>query len=292
MPPLHLLRAFTSVVDHHSFARAAQELRMTPSSVSRLVKALEQELGTQLLNRSTRAMSLTAAGQALYAECGSAFAQLRSAFQMAGQQQAQPRGLLRLSVPVSFGRTHVLPHLAGFLRQHPEIELDLLMTDRYLDLVAEGVTLAIRIGRLDDSSLVARKLMDNRRLLVASPAYLAQHGAPAAVADLAAHACLNLAVNRDAELWRLTGPDGERSLRPQGRIRADNGDAIRQLAIDGLGIAFLSSATVAAALDSGELVQVLPQWGGRPSGVYGVCPQRPAPPSARAAMDFLASRWA
>ncbi|WP_200955847.1 LysR family transcriptional regulator [Massilia sp. Root418] len=125
MPPLHLLRAFTCVVDHHSFARAAQELRMTPSSVSRLVKALEQELGTQLLNRSTRAMSLTAAGQALYAECGSAFAQLRSAFQMAGQQQAQPRGLLRLSVPVSFGRTHVLPHLAGFLHQHPEIELDL-----------------------------------------------------------------------------------------------------------------------------------------------------------------------
>ena len=297
MPPLHLLRAFTCVVDHHSFARAAQELRMTPSSVSRLLKALERELGTQLLNRSTRAMSLTPAGQALYAECGSAFAQLRSAFQLAGQQgqQGQPRGLLRLSVPVSFGRTHVLPHLADFLRLHPDIELDLLMTDRYLDLVAEGVTLAIRIGRLDDSSLVARKLMENRRLLVASPAYLARQGAPAALAELAdpaRHACLNLTVNRDAELWRLSGPDGERSLRPQGRIRADNGDAIRQLAIDGLGIAFLSSATVAAALQGGELVQVLPQWSGRPSGVYGVCPQRPAPPSARAAMDFLAGRWA
>lgn len=294
MPPLHLLRAFTCVVDHHSFARAAQELRMTPSSVSRLVKALEQELGTQLLNRSTRAMSLTAAGQALHAECGSAFAQLRGAYEAAGRQSAQhgqPRGLLRLSVPVSFGRTHVLPHLADFLRLHPGIELDLLMTDRYVDLVAEGVTLAIRIGRLDDSSLVARKLMDNRRLLVAAPAYLERHGAPAAVAELAQHACLNLAVNRDAELWRLAGPEGERSLRPQGRIRADNGDAIRRFAIDGLGIAFLSSATVAAALGSGELVQVLPQWSGRPTGVYGVCPQRPAPPPARAAMDFLAGRW-
>lgn len=297
MPPLHLLRAFTCVVDHHSFARAAQELRMTPSSVSRLVKALERELGTQLLNRSTRAMSLTAAGQALHAECGSAFAQLNSAYAAAGQhasqnsQHAQPRGLLRLSVPVSFGRTHVLPHLAEFLRLYPGIELDLLMTDRYVDLVAEGVTLAIRIGRLDDSSLVARKLMDNRRLLVAAPAYLERHGAPGGVAQLGAHECLNLAVNRDAELWRLAGPDGERSLRPQGRIRADNGDAIRRFAIDGLGIAFLSSATVAAALDSGELVRVLPQWSGRPTGVYGVCPQRPAPPSARAAMDFLAGRW-
>lgn len=291
MAPLHLLRAFSCVVEHHSFARAAQELRMTPSSVSRLVKALELELGTQLLNRSTRAMSLTAAGQALYAECASAFAQIGSAYAVAGQQQAQPRGLLRLSVPVSFGRTHVLPHLADFLRLHPDLELDLLMTDRYVDLVAEGVTLAIRIGRLDDSSLVARKLMDNRRLLVAAPRYLEQHGTPAGVAELAQHQCLNLAVNRDGELWRLSGPDGERSLRPQGRIRADNGDAIRQFAIDGLGIAFLSSATVAAALDSGGLVRVLPEWSGRPSGVFGVCPQRPAPPSARAAMDFLAARW-
>jgi DNA-binding transcriptional LysR family regulator len=292
MAPLHLLRAFSCVVDHHSFARAAQALRMTPSSVSRLVKTLERELGTQLLNRSTRAMSLTAAGQALYAECASAFARMDGAYAAAGQQQTQARGLLRLSVPVSFGRTHVLPHLADFLRLHPDIELDLLMTDRYVDLVAEGVTLAIRIGRLDDSSLVARKLMDNRRLLVAAPRYLEQHGAPAGVAELAQHQCLNLAVNRDAELWRLRGPDGERSLRPQGRIRADNGDAIRQFAIDGLGIAFLSSATVAAALRGGELVQVLPQWSGRPSGVFGVCPQRPAQPSAKAAMDFLAARWA
>ncbi|KQV79501.1 transcriptional regulator [Massilia sp. Root351] len=293
-PPLHLLRAFTCVVDHHSFARAAQALRMTPSSVSRLVKALEQELGTQLLNRSTRAMSLTAAGQALYAECGSAFAQLRGAYETASHQYAepsQPRGQLRLSVPVSFGRTHVVPHVAAFLRRYPGIELDLMMTDRYVDLVAEGVGLAIRIGRLDDSALVARKLMDNRRLLVAAPRYLEQHGAPADVAGLSRHACLNLAVNRDAELWRLTGPDGERSLRPQGRIRADNGDAIRQFAIDGLGIAFLSSATVAAALRNGELLQVLPQWSGRPTGVYGVCPQRPVPPPARAAMDFLAGRW-
>lgn len=290
--PLHLLRTFASVVEHHSFARAAQELRMTPSSVSRLVKSLERDLGTQLLVRSTRAMSLTAAGQALYAECGSAFAQLRGAYQAAGQQDAQPRGMLKLSVPVSFGRTHVLPHLAGFLRLHPALQLDLLMTDRHVDLVAEGVTLAIRVGRLDDSSLVARKLLDNRRVLVAAPRYLEQHGVPAEVEELASHACLNLTVNRDAELWRLTGAQGERSLRPQGRIRADNGDAIRQLAIDAMGIAFLSSATVASALRDGALLRVLPDWAGRATGVYGVCAQRPVPPAAKAAMDFLLDCWA
>lgn len=290
--PLHLLRAFASVVEHHSFAKAAQELRMTPSSVSRLLKTLERELGTPLLIRSTRAMSLTAAGQALHAECGSAFAQLRSAYEAAGRHAAQPRGMLKLSAPVSFGRTHVLPHLAEFLRLHPALQLDLLMTDRYVDLVAEGVTLAIRIGRLDDSSLVARKLLDNRRVLVAAPRYLELNGTPSDAGDLAHHACLNLAVNRDAELWRLVGPEGERSFRPLGRIRADNGDAIRQLAIDAMGIAFLSSATVASALSEGTLVQVLPEWTGRATGVYGVCPQRPAAPAAKAAMEFLASRWA
>ena len=290
--PLHLLHAYASVVEHHSFARAAQALRMTPSSVSRLVKSLERELGTQLLVRSTRAMSLTPAGQALYAECGSAFAQLRGAYDAAGRHEGRPSGLLKLSVPVSFGRTHVLPHLAGFLRQHPGLQLDLLMTDRYVDLVAEGVTLAIRVGRLDDSSLVARKLLDNRRVLVAAPAYLEQHGTPASVEELDSRDCLNLAVNRDAELWRLTGALGERSFRPQGRIRADNGDAIRQMAIDAMGIAFLSSVTVAAALRDGALVQVLPQWTGRPTGVHGICPQRPVPPAAKAAMDYLAARWA
>lgn len=290
-PSLHHVRAFVSVVKLRSFAKAAVELKMTASSVSRLVKALEQELGVVLINRTTRAMSLTDPGKHFYADCGAAFDQLQSAFERVRDEHDRPRGILKLSTPVSFGRTHVVPHLAAFMEAYPEVQLDLLITDRYVDVVAEGVLVAIRIGRLDNSSLVARKLLSNCRILVASPAYLAKRGVPAELDDLKQHECIMLTVNRDGEHWRLVGKHGERSIRPRGRARADSGDAVRQFAIDGMGIGFLSAVTVAPTIRSGELVQVLPQWTGRDTGVYCVCAHQPVDQTARAVIDFLSKRW-
>lgn len=290
---LALMQTFVCVAERQSFARAAQDLAMTPSSVSRQIKALESQLGLSLINRTTRSMSLTAAGQQFYLECRAGFDQLSRAQQRLCDSRSQPRGSLKLSLPVAFGRSHVLPHLGAFLQAFPDITLDLTMTDRYVDLVAEGMDLAIRVGHLDDSTLIAKKLLPNRRILVAAPAYLQCHPALQQPEDLNQHACLILSLNRDGEVWRLQSSTGVRSIKPRGRVRADNGEAIRQCAMDGQGVAFLSAVMVADALKSGRLQQVLPQWQGRSSGVYALGPA-PGPfrPVARALMDFLATRWA
>jgi DNA-binding transcriptional LysR family regulator len=290
-PSLHLVRAFVTVVEHQSFAKAAKELRMTPSSVSRLVKALEEQLGVLLINRTTRAMSLTDAGQRYFSDCGAAFDLLRGAYERTRDEQHLPRGTLKLSVSVSFGREQVVPHLSAFMQAYPQLQLDLLMTDRYVDIVAEGVAVAIRIGHLPDSTLIARKLLENRRILVAAPCYLERHGAPKDIEELNRHECLVSTANHDGQIWRLTSHAGERSFHPRGRTRADSGDAVKRLCVDGLGVAFHSAVTMAESIRSGELVQVLPQWTGKETGVYCVCPPRPIGAAAKAFIDFLSSRW-
>jgi len=290
-PSLHLVRAFVTVVEHSSFARAADALAMTPSSVSRLVKTLEQHLGTTLLNRTTRAMSLTDAGQRYFAECSNALAQVRGAYEMVRDEQDLPRGTLVVSTPVAFGHSHVVPHLAGFLEAYPQVQLDLRLSDGYVDLVAEGVMLALRIGRLKNSSLIAHKLLDNRRILVAAPAYLDRYGMPTAFEDLYRHQCLVSSASQDGKLWRLFCEGEERTLEPRGRITGDNADAIRRLCLDGLGIAFHSVVTMAAAIHAGDLMQVLPQWTGRETGVYCVRPQRRMGLAATIFIEYLAARW-
>src|SRR5476651_2552273 len=290
-PTLHLVRTFVTVVEHSSFVRAADALAMTPSSVSRLVKALEQHLGTTLLNRTTRAMSLTDAGQRYFAECSNALAQVRAAYEMVRDEQDVPRGTLVVSAPVAFGHSHVVPHLAGFLEACPQVQLDLRLSDGYVDLVAEGVMLALRIGRMKDSSMVAHKLLDNRRILVAAPAYIARCGTPAAVEDLYQHECIVSIANHDGLLWRLFSHGEERTVEPKGRIIVNNADAGRRLCIDGLGIAFHSAVTMASAIAAGALVQVLPRWTGQETGVYCVRPNRRIGPAAKVFLEFLSSRW-
>ena len=290
-PSLHLVRSFVTVVEHNSFARAAQVLAMTPSSVSRMVKALEQHLGTTLLNRSTRAMSLTEAGQRYFAECSKALAQVRGAYEMLRDEQDLPRGTVVVSVPVAFGLSHVVPHLAGFLDAFPHVQLDLRFSDGYVDMVGQGIMLAIRIGRLKDSSLIAHKLLDNRRILVAAPAYLERCGMPTSLDDLHRHSCLVSSASQDGQLWRLFCAGEERLLAVHGRIKGDNADAIRRLCIDGLGIGFHSIVTMAAAIHAGDLLQVLPQWTGRETGVYCVRPQRRMALAATTLISYLTARW-
>lgn len=291
-PPLHLVRAFVAVAERRSFARAAEDLGMTASSISRLVKTLEQHLGVTLINRTTRAMSLTDTGQRYFAECSAALDQLRGAWERLRDEQELPRGILKLSIPLAFGRTHVVPHLSAFMHEHPGVQLDLVMSDRYVDIVGEGVTLAIRIGQMDDSSLIARKLLRNRRILVAAPDYLQRHGTPSTVNELHAHRCLVSTASHDGESWRLFGPTGERSFRSQRHLRADNGDAVHRFCVDGHGIAFHSAVTMAESIRNGELVQLMPAWTGRETGVYAVRPAHPLGPAARAFLDFLTARWA
>ena len=290
-PSLHLVKAFVAVAEHQSFAKAAQALSMTPSAVSRLVKKLEQQVDMLLINRTTRAMSLTDAGQRYFIDCSNALEQLRIAYERMRDEKSQPRGTLRLSTSLSFGRLHVAPHLSSFMAQYPQLRVDLLMTDRYVDIVAERVAVAIRIGRLPDSSLVARKLLNNRRILVASPRYLQQFGEPTDLEELQQHACLVSTASHDGDNWRLFGPAGETVFRPKGRMRADNGDAVKQFCLDGQGIAFHSAVTMADAMHLGALVQVLPKWAGRETGVYSVYPPGPVGPAARALVDFLTLRW-
>ncbi|UGQ45738.1 LysR family transcriptional regulator [Massilia endophytica] len=290
-PSLNLVRAFVAVAERQSFVRAAEELGMTASSVSRLVKTLERHLGVVLIARTTRAMSLTEAGQRYFAECSAALEQLRGAWERIRDEQELPRGILKLSAPLVFGRQHVVPHLSAFMQTYPDVQLDLIMTDRYVDIVGEGLTLAIRIGQMDDSNLLARKLLRNRRILVASPQYLAQHGTPPTVDELKEHRCLVSTASHDGENWRLVGAGGERTIRPRSRLRADNGDAVHRFCLDGHGIAFHSAVTMSASILQGELVQVLPEWTGRETGVYCVRPSQPPGPAARAFLDFLTARW-
>ena len=290
-PSLHLVQTFVAVVEHHSFVRAASALGITPSSVSRFIKMLEQELSTTLLNRTTRAMSLTETGKRYYAECHQALLQLNNAAGMVRDEQTLPYGVLVVSAPVAFGHTHIVPYLSEFLATCPQVQLDLRLTDDYVDLVSEGIMLAFRIGRLKDSSLIAHKMLDNRRILVAAPAYLEKRGSPATLEDLNQHECIVSSASQDGVLWRVFSNAEERTLAPKGSVKVDNADAARRLCIDGQGIAFHSAVTMAAAIAAGDLVQILPQWTGRETGVYCVRPSRRTGPAAKALLDFLATRW-
>lgn len=290
-PSLNLVEAFIAVAKRQSFAKAAHDLKMTPSSVSRLIKSLEEQLGVRLINRTTRAMSLTDAGQIFFRDSSAAFDHLANAYKRVRNEQDVLSGTLKLSISVAFGRAHVLPHLSEFMTAHPQLRLDLLMTDRYVDVVAEGVSLAIRLGSLPDSTLIARKMLSNRRILVAAPSYLERHGTPTEFDDLKQHECLISSAKQDGELWRLYNKSGERAFRPNGRMRTDNGDATYQFALAGQGIAFHSEVTMAASLQTGQLVEVLPQWSGRETGVYCVFPSRPFGRAAQRLTEFLSERW-
>jgi DNA-binding transcriptional LysR family regulator len=290
-PSLHLVQAFIAVVEHNSFARAADALSITPSSVSRFIKTLEQQLGTTLLNRTTRAMSLTETGKRYFSECNQALVQLRNAAEMVRDEQKLPYGSLIVSAPIAFGHTHVVPYLADFLAAYPLVQLDLRLSDDYADLITDGIMLALRIGRMKDSSLVAHKILANRRILVAAPAYIDRRGAPTTLEDLYQHECIVSSASQDGMLWRLFSAGEERTLAPKGPVKVNNADAARRLCIDGLGIAFHSAVTMEAALHAGDLVQVLPRWTGRETGVYCVRPTRRIGPAAKAFLEFMTSCW-
>lgn len=284
---------FARVVDAGSFSAAAADLGLSKSAVSKAVARLEDRLGSRLLNRTTRKLSLTEAGALYYDGCRRMLSEAETADQAVTRLATAPRGRLRVNAPMSFGTLHVAPCLPDFLARFPDLDIDLTLEDRPVDLVKEGYDLAVRIGSLPDSSLVAQRLGPNRRLLCAAPGYLAEQGAPARPEALVDHACLIYSYASEGPLWRFRSAEGEVQLRLSGRLRINNGDALRAAALAGGGIALLPSFLVGDDLRAGRLLRVLPDWqDAYEAAIHAVYPaSRNLSPKVRAFVDFLAERF-
>lgn len=292
MDPLDGIAAFVRVVDSGSFSAAAQRLNVSKSAVSAQVQRLEERLGVRLLHRTTRRLSLTEAGAAYYRHCARILAEAEAAEQAAGALQREPRGTLRISAPVTFGWMHVAPAVPAFLARYPELAVDITLSPEHVNLVDAGLDLAIRIGVLEDSPLVVRRLAPSRLVLCTAPAYLAARGVPREPRDLAGHDCLSTGLLPWGDEWRLIGKGGEVRVAVSGRFRSNSAEMLRAAALDGLGIAVLPSWSVAEALRAGSLRRVLPGWSLPASTIYAAYPgNRLMAVKVRAFVNHLARRF-
>jgi DNA-binding transcriptional LysR family regulator len=284
------LEIFASVVATGSMSLTGRALGFSPAVISKRIKRLEDRLGTRLLQRTTRQISLTEAGQGFYDRVLAILAGLEEAEAYIAGRSSQMHGTLKISAPTSFGRLHIAPHLKSFMQAHPELALNLVLSDEFVDIVGGGFDLAIRIAELTDSSLVARKLAPVRRVLCASPAYVEAHGMPRDIDDLRRHICLP-AHNFDP--WRLEGPQGSLIFRPEGRLVTNSSEVVREAVIAGLGIALRSTWDIGSELHDGRLVQVLPAYEGSHNvTLSAVYPSRQfLPAKVRVFIDFLAELY-
>lgn len=286
------LAALVRTVDRGSQAAAARELGVTAAMVGRYIQALEDRLGTRLLNRTTARQSLTEAGAAFYARAQGILEQMEEAETSAADRQAEPRGTLRVNAPMSFGTRHLAAAITEFGRGNPRLQVELVLNDRVVDLVEEGYDVAVRIGRLADSGLIARRLSPCRVVACASPGYLERRGWPAAPADLLRHDCLMYAYASHGAAWRFGGEGGEQEVRVSGSLMANNGDALMAAALAGQGIILQPTFIVGEALREGRLLPVLPGWRVADYTMYAVYPSaRHLSPKVRRFVDFLAARF-
>ena len=251
-----MLRIFVAVADRASFAEAARRLRVSPTAASRAISALEVSLGATLLRRTTRSVRLTEDGAIYLERCRVILAEIESAELAVRGAGATPGGGLVVTAPVTFGRLHILPIIGGLLRAHPALKVDLLLVDRNVRLVDEGVDVAVRIGDLSDSSLQAAKVSEVRRILVASPGYIVANGEPMAVAALRDHALVSFSEIDRSQEWRFGG-DGQPTIRIEPRLTVNTADAAVAAAIDGVGIARVLSYQAIDAIAAGRLVTIL-----------------------------------
>ncbi|MGL4637311.1 MAG: LysR family transcriptional regulator [Beijerinckiaceae bacterium] len=289
MDRLAELDIFARVVTAGSMSAAGREIGLSPPVVSKHIKSLEERLGTRLLQRTTRQLALTESGQGFYERVVAILASVDEAEAWVSRRTAAARGVLRVSAPTSFGRMHLAPHLVDFLKQYPDITVDLSLSDQFVDIVAEGFDLAIRIADLADSSLVARKLAPNHRVLCATPDYLATHGEPVTLADLSSHKLLV----HNVDFWRLENAGGVSTVKVESAIRTNSSEVIREAVLAGVGIALRSTWDVGPEIDSGKLRIVLPDWHASARvAVYAVYPsRRHLAHKVRVFMDFLNGRF-
>ncbi len=290
MDRFQALSAFAKVVELGSFAKAAERLSLSTSAVSRQVSELEAHLDVRLLNRTTRRLSLTESGQALYERSVQLLADLEELENSARSETAVPRGTLRITCGVTFGERYLGPAVAEFARRHPQVTLDVDLSDRIVDLVEEGFDLAIRIGEVTRQALVARRLGESRFVCCASPEYLAGRPPLRAPDDLAQHDCFAYAYSATTEAWTFEAPDGTRfTPRLTFRHRANNGRMLAAMAVAGLGVTMEPDFIVAPEVRSGRLVRVLPDYRPPKSPVSAVYPsRRHLSAKVRVFVDFLA----
>lgn len=285
---------FCRVVDRGSFSAAALELGLTPSAVSKIVSRTEDRLGVKLLSRTTRRLSLTSEGEAYLERAREILGAISAAEDEIAQSGREPSGVLRVNTGPTFGRHMLMGVLPEFLARYPRIELQLDITDRRVDLEAERADVAIRTGPLEDSRLVARKLMEGTRLICASPAYLERHGIPETPDDLSRHQCLLISGYSSLASWPFDMPEGRRDLRIQPRSTSDSADVVRDMAVAGLGIARLFEFTIREELASGSLVSVLEDVHSPAPFPFTILmvPERQHTPRVRAFVDFLVEKFA
>jgi DNA-binding transcriptional LysR family regulator len=283
------MKTFAAVVDGGSFVQAADALDMSKPAVSRHVAELEQRLGVRLLQRTTRKLSLTEEGRLFYGRCKTVLADVEVAEEEITSQSIAVKGLIKVNVPVSFGLLELAPLWPDFMSKYPDVELDITLADRMVDLVEEGYDIAVRIARLPNSSLISRRLASTRPVLCASPAYLKKHGKPMHPSELADHAVLSYSLLATGDQWSFDGPEGHVSVTVKPVMRTNSGDTCIAAARKHKGVVLQPSFMVNADLQSGALLELMPSYRSIEFGIFAVYPTRQyVSPKVRALIDFLA----
>jgi DNA-binding transcriptional LysR family regulator len=284
------LDIFARVARTGNMSAAGREMGLSPAVVSKRISQLEERLGARLFQRTTRHLTLTETGAGYFRRVVDILSLCDEAEDFVSRRNTKPRGLLKVTMPTAFSRLHIAPYMGRFLARYPEIEIDVHISDAFVDIIRDGFDLAIRIGELEDSSLVARRIASDTRVVCAAPAYIERHGTPTDLVDLEAHNCLAADA---AEVWRLEGPDGEAQFHPHGNARSDSGEFIRELVLAGVGIGLLSTWDIGQALRSGALRLVLPEYRAATSAaVHAVYPSREfVPAKVNVLIEFLAELY-
>jgi len=294
MDRLTEMEAFAMVIDQGGFTDAAKKMGISKSAVSKHVSSLEARLGARLLNRTTRRVSPTEIGLAYYDRARRVLNDAGEADALVSSMQSDPSGLLRISVATDFGVNHLSPILNEFLADFPEINVNMVLNNRYVELISEGFDMAIRIGDLEDSTLRARKLTETSMRMIASPNYFQQHGRPQRIDDLNEHKLLHYSNHAAGNVWKITAPSGEkRQVRTAGWLTVNDGQSLLNAAISGLGIAYLPSFLYAEAMEKGLVEDAIPDLPIETQGIYAVYPPgRFTQPKVRAFIDFLVHAFA
>jgi DNA-binding transcriptional LysR family regulator len=292
MDRLVALEVLVRIVEEGSLTRAAQRLGMSRAAVLKHLVALEDRLGARLLNRTTRRCSLTEAGTAFHERSRQILGDLEEAEREAGSAGARPSGRLKLNAPMTFGTMHLAAAIPAYCAAYPSVSIDVTLNDRTVDLVDEGFDLAVRIGRLADSTLVARRLAPCRFVACASPDYLVRRGTPTVPSEFGVHDCLGYSYAASRDIWEFVGPEGPVSVRVTGPLRANNGEALAAAAAAGLGVVLSPTFIVSSHLAAGRLVPVLDGYAIAERGIFAVWPAgRHLSAKVRTFVDFLVSRF-
>ncbi|MGO8854796.1 MAG: LysR family transcriptional regulator [Steroidobacteraceae bacterium] len=289
---LNELRTFQRILACGSLSAAARDLGVGLAVVSKRLASLERGAGQRLINRTTRKLSLTNEGLALAPHVDRILEELAAAEAHLASGWEEPQGLLRVSAPISFGRVHLVPLAAQLIERYPRLEIELKLDDRLVDMTAEQIDIAVRIGQPHDSSAIMHKLADNRRILVAAPSYLDRHGRPRSLSELHDH--LALRYDDPTAPWRLEGPDATFvDVKPRCRLRANSGDAVADWALAGCGVMLKSRIDVVTELAAGRLEHILRDWQSAPAPIYALMPsKRHLPTKSRAFLDAVSASLA